>query len=65
MSFGSNGSPLCSRGDNRLLPARDLWRVNTVYAPSFVLISILRSQPRTPPRGDNLGVLDYHLNFTL
>ena len=30
-------------------------------ARSFVLISILRGQPRTPPSGDNIGVLDYHL----
>ena len=28
----------------------------------FVLISILRGQPRTPPSGDNIGVVDYHLN---
>ena len=28
---------------------------------SFVLISIIRGQARTPPSGDNLGVLDYHL----
>ena len=55
---------LCSRGDhNRLLPARYLWRVNSAYVSSFVLISILRGQPRTPPSGDNLGVLDYHLNI--
>ena len=40
-----------------------LWRVNTVS--SFVLISILRGQPRTPPSGDNLGILDYHLNTHL
>ena len=42
-------------------PARDLWRVNTAHVSSFVLISILRGQPRTPPSGDNLGVVDYHL----
>ena len=46
---------------NRLLPARDSWRVNTAHLSSFVLISILRGQPRTPPSGDYLGVLDYHL----
>ena len=46
---------------NRLLPARDSWRVNTAHVTFFVLISILRGQPRTPPSGDNLGVLDYHL----
>ena len=45
-----------------MLPARDSWRVNTAYVSSFVLISILRGQPRTPPSGDNLGALDYHLN---
>ena len=28
----------------------------------FVLISILRGQPRTPPSGDTLGVLNFHLN---
>ena len=27
----------------------------------LVLVSILRGQQRTPPSGDNLGVLDYHL----
>ena len=54
---------LCSRGDhNRVLPARDSWRVNTAHVSSFVLISILRGQPRTPPSGGNLGILDYHLN---
>ena len=36
--------------------------MNTAHVSSFVLISILRGQPRTPPSGDNLGVLDYHLN---
>ena len=54
---------LCSWGyNNIMLPARDSWRVNTAHVSSFVLISILRGQPRTPPSGDNLGVLDYHLN---
>ena len=54
---------LCSQCDhNRLLQARDSWRVNTAHVSSFVLISILRGQPSTPPSGDNLGVLDYHLN---
>ena len=37
--------------------------MNTALVSSFVLISILRGQPRTPPSGENLGVLDYHLNF--
>ena len=27
----------------------------------FVLISMLRGQPKTPPSGDDLAVLDYHL----
>ena len=35
--------------------------MNTAHVSSFVLISILRGQPRTPPSGDNLGVLDYHV----
>ena len=35
--------------------------MNTAHVYSFVLISILRGQPRTPPGGGNLGVLDYHL----
>ena len=29
---------------------------------TFVLISILRGQPKTPPSVDDLGVLHYHLN---
>ena len=29
---------------------------------SFVLISMLRGQPKTPPSGDDIAVLDYHLN---
>ena len=36
--------------------------MTTPQVQSFVLISILRGQPKTPPSGDNLGVLDYHLN---
>ena len=35
--------------------------MNTAHVYVFVLISILRGQPRTPPCGGNLGVLDYHL----
>ena len=46
-----------------MLPVQDSWRVNTTHVSSFVLISILRGQPRTPPSGDNLGVLDYHLKY--
>ena len=45
-----------------MLPARDSWPVNTAHVSSFVLISILRGQPRTPPSGKDLGVLDYDLN---
>ena len=29
----------------------------------FVLISMLRGQPKTPPSGDDLAVLNYHLNM--
>ena len=43
---------------------RDLWRVTTSHVLSFVLISILRGQPRTPPSGDNLVVLNYYLKIT-
>ena len=46
---------------NTVLPARDSWGVNTAHVSSFVLTSILRGQTRTPPSGENLGVLDYHL----
>ena len=28
---------------------------------SFVLISMLRGQPKTPPSGDDLAELNYHL----
>ena len=45
----------------RKLLGRDSWRRITTHVSSFVLISILRGQPRTPPSGDNIGVLDYHL----
>ena len=67
MSFGSNVTRKTPTAlpfvlHNRLLPARDLWRVNTAHVSSFVLISILRGQPRTPPSGDNRDVLDYHPN---
>ena len=48
-----------------MLPARDSWRVNTAHVSSFVLISILRGQPRTPPSGDNLGAIDYHLKLEI
>ena len=48
--------------NNRKLLSRDSWRVTTPHVQSFVLISMLRSQPKTPPSGDDLAVLDYHLN---
>ena len=35
--------------------------MNTDHVSSFVLISILRGQPRTPTSGNNLGVLDSYL----
>ena len=68
MSFRSNVTRKTPRAlpfvlHNRLLPARGSWRVNTAHVSSFVLISILRGQPRKPPSGDNLGVLDYHLKL--
>ena len=55
------GPAFCAH--NRMLPARDSWRVNTAHVSYFVLISILRGQPRTPPSGGNLDVLDYHLKY--
>ena len=36
--------------------------MNTAHVSTFVLISILRGLPMTPPSGENLGALDYHLN---
>ena len=38
--------------------------MTTPHMQSFVLISMLRGQPKTPPSGDDLAVLDYHLNST-
>ena len=35
--------------------------MTTPHVQSFVLISMLRGQPKTPPSGDDLAVLDYHL----
>ena len=65
---GPKRPAFCSRGrinkcNNSKLLVRDSWRVNTAHVSSFVLISILRGQPRTPPSGDNLGALDYHLKL--
>ena len=36
--------------------------VTTTHVQSFALISMLRGRPKTPPSGDDLAVLDYHLN---
>ena len=35
--------------------------MTTPHVQSFVLISMLRGQQKTPPSGDDLAVLDYHL----
>ena len=35
--------------------------MTTPHVQSFVLISMLRGQPKTPPSGDDLGVLNHHL----
>ena len=35
--------------------------MTTPHVQSFVLISMLRGQPKTAPSGDDLAVLDYHL----
>ena len=61
MTGGDDILYLIRLGNNTMLPARDSWRVNTAHVSSCVLISILRGQPRTPPSGENLGALDYHL----
>ena len=47
---------------NRKRLGRYSWRVTTPHVQSFVLLSMLRGQPKTPPSGDDLGVLNYHLN---
>ena len=43
------------------LLGRDSWRVTTPHVQSFVLIYMLLGQPTTPPSGDDLAVLNYHL----
>ena len=35
--------------------------MTTTHVQSFALISMLRGRPKTPPSGDDLAVLDYHL----
>ena len=64
MLFGTNGTCLlCSWSYHNIkLRGRDSWRVTTPHVQSFVFISMLRGQPKTPPSGDDLAVLDYHLN---
>ena len=47
---------------NRKLLGRDSWRVSTPHVQSFVFISMLKGQPKTPPSGDDLAVLNHHLN---
>ena len=37
--------------------------MTTPNVQSFVLISMLRGQPKTPPSGDDLAELNYHLNY--
>ena len=34
--------------------------MTTPHVQSFILISMLKGQPKTPPSGDDLAVLDYH-----
>ena len=59
---GPKGPALCPRGRTTIeLLGRDLWRVTTPHVQSFVLISMLRGQPKTPPSDDDLAVLNYHL----
>ena len=58
------GPALCSRGRTTIESwlGRDSWRVTTTHVQSFVLISMLRGQPKTQPSGDDLAELNYHLN---
>ena len=72
MLFGTNltrraqrdPSPLFSWSyHNGKLLGRDSWRVTTARVQSFVLISMLRGQPRTPI-GDDLAVLNYDLKVS-
>ena len=62
---GPMGPAFCARGRTTIkkLRGRDSWRVTTPHVQSFVLISMLRGQPKTPPSGDDLAVLDYHLKL--
>ena len=62
---GPKGPDLCARGRTTMgvLLGRDSWRVTTPHVQSFVLIFLLRGQPKTPPGGDDIAVLNYHLKF--
>ena len=56
---GPMGHTFCHRRpsrpyNNSKLLGRDSWIMNTAHVSSFVLISILRGQPKTPPSGDYL-----------
>ena len=56
---GPKGPAHCSRGRSTI--GLDSWRVTTTHVQSFVLKSMLRGQPQTPPIGDDLAQLNYHL----
>ena len=45
----------------RKLLGRDSWQVTTPHVQTFVLISMLRGQPKTPPSGHDFAALNYHL----
>ena len=61
-----NGAILCPGGRTTIeLLGRDSWPVTTPHVQSFVLISMLRGKPKTPPRGDDLAVLNYHLKVEI
>ena len=71
MSFGTNltrkaqrDPPLVLLTVPQLRAARSRF-VGSVIFCFDIQISLLKGKPRTPPGGDNLGVLDYHLNTNL
>ena len=39
--------------------------MTTTHVQSFALISMLMGRPKTPPSGDDLAVLDYHLKVKI
>ena len=74
MLFGTNLTRRADRDPSNVLvvvPQLEVARSSFIAGEHcsctiFFLISMLRGQPKTPPSGDNLGVLDYYLNpFTL